>query len=243
MAQEQVARLSPLFTWRGAIVESSLTSTQRLVALALSLHMNERGGSCFPTQDTLASETALSRRAVIQALRDLEDAGWLGRVPGGGRKPGGNGRATEYTATIPTVQQVHPIPERTVHLTTKNSAAGAHQDVIEGDIEPSAAKAAAQPSGGDLVKFFVDESRARGSDPPRRVIGQVAKLTGELLTEGIPPDRVRAGLVLMLDKRLHPSTLPSMVHEAALPNRRKNGGGVTADEVMRQAVDLARAGR
>jgi len=41
------SRFSPLFTWRSAIAESHLPPTTKLVAVMLSLHMNERGGSCF----------------------------------------------------------------------------------------------------------------------------------------------------------------------------------------------------
>lgn len=90
-------------------------------------------------------------------------------------------------------------------------------------------------TGQGLVAFFVERSRSLGSDPPSRVKGQVARLCGELLSEGVQPDRVRAGLELLLEKRLHPSTLPSLVHEASLP--RRNGTRVTPSDILAAAEE------
>ena len=53
-----MAQLSALFTWRSAICESGLPPTARHVALTLSLHMNERGGSAFPGATLLATDGA-----------------------------------------------------------------------------------------------------------------------------------------------------------------------------------------
>src|ERR1700694_2761904 len=88
--------LSPLFTWRSAIAESDLGSTTKLVAFALSLHMNERGGSCFPSIQTLARETSLGVSTVREHIGKLESADWLLRKIGGGRK------SNRYTASVPT---------------------------------------------------------------------------------------------------------------------------------------------
>lgn len=91
-----MSELSPLFTWRSAIVESKLEPTARLVALTLSLHMNERGGSCFPSVATLASETGLNEKSVRRHVHALADGGWLVLTAGGGR-----GRSNTYSAMIP----------------------------------------------------------------------------------------------------------------------------------------------
>lgn len=94
--------LRPLFSWRSAICESGLPSTTRHVALTLSLHMNERGGSCFPGLVTLAKECGLSRQTVVTHLDALQSAGWLTKTTGGGR-----GKASGWEATYPeTVQHV-----------------------------------------------------------------------------------------------------------------------------------------
>lgn len=118
--------LSPLFTWRGALVESALRPTCKHVGLTLSLHMNERGASCFPSVPTLCDETGLGETAVRGALNDLVKEGWLTRKIGGGR------RSNEYGATIPT-----PSPAEGVPLASKQGSPSRAEgeDVIE-DVAP-----------------------------------------------------------------------------------------------------------
>ncbi|GLF95531.1 hypothetical protein [Streptomyces yaizuensis] len=50
--------------------------------------------------------------------------------------------------------------------------------------------------------------------PPSGVLGHLGRETARLLAEGIDPDHVRAGLARHRTRGLHPSTLPSLVHEA-----------------------------
>lgn len=88
--------LSPLFSWRAAICDSSLPPAARHVALTLSLHMNERGGSAFPSQATLARETGLHTKTVEDHLRLLRNEGWLRALTKAHR-----GQTVEYAATIP----------------------------------------------------------------------------------------------------------------------------------------------
>lgn len=104
--------LSALFTWRSAIASSSsdLTSTERLVALVLSLYMNEKGASCFPSVPTISAASGLSDRAVQKALRSIEAKEWLAaRLTSGGKR----GRTNTYRAAFPQwyverVNEVHP---------------------------------------------------------------------------------------------------------------------------------------
>ena len=72
-------KLSPLFTWRSVICsddgpEDPIT---RWVLIALSLHMNELGDSCFPSIALLARETALANRTVKKHLKLAAEAGWI----------------------------------------------------------------------------------------------------------------------------------------------------------------------
>lgn len=90
----------PLFTWRSAITDSDLAPTTRLVALAMSLHMNERGGSCFPSAATTARETGLSISTVRDHRGILEDEGWLLCTERGGLA-GEKRTASSYEATFP----------------------------------------------------------------------------------------------------------------------------------------------
>ncbi|MFI0155779.1 hypothetical protein [Streptomyces lydicus] len=50
--------------------------------------------------------------------------------------------------------------------------------------------------------------------PPNGVLGHLGRETAKLLAEGIDPAHIRAGLARHRTKGLHPSTLPSLVHEA-----------------------------
>ena len=80
---------------------------------------------------------------------------------------------------------------------------------VVGEIVPES------PTAQSLVGEWIDHCDAK---PPKQVIGQVAKHLKAMLNEGIEPERIRAALAEWNRKGLHPSTLPSVVHEVA--NRR-----------------------
>lgn len=93
-----MTKILPLLTWRSAICDSDLPSTTRHVALTLSLWMNERGASAFPSVGKLATSSGLSERAVRSHLHALVDAGWLELVS---RPRNGEHRGNEYAAATP----------------------------------------------------------------------------------------------------------------------------------------------
>ena len=93
--------LAPVITWRSQLVQGSDCSTCKLVGLALSLYMNERGGSAFPATETLATDCSLTDRAVRKHLNEhLHPQGWLILVERGGQK-GQRKRANEWQASTP----------------------------------------------------------------------------------------------------------------------------------------------
>ncbi len=102
--------LKPLFSWRSQIAESELAPTTRLVALTLSLHMSERGDSCYPSLILQAKETGLAKSTVVKALKELEAEGFLERAVKNEGK-GGRGQVTGYKATMPPAQ---PFAETTL---------------------------------------------------------------------------------------------------------------------------------
>jgi hypothetical protein len=65
------------WTWRHAIINSSLPSTTRHVLLTLSCHVNDVGEDCFPSTKTLARETRLSERSVCTHLELAAEHGWF----------------------------------------------------------------------------------------------------------------------------------------------------------------------
>ncbi len=93
-------QLAALFTWRSAVASKhGPHSSVRLVLLTLGLHMNEKGGSCFPSQATLAEETGLTIKTVRDRLQEAEEQGWIIR---GEKGASGQGwKRHEYRAVIP----------------------------------------------------------------------------------------------------------------------------------------------
>jgi DNA-binding MarR family transcriptional regulator len=60
------------------IADVRLTPNQRLVAVALAVRFhNTKTGRCFPSYETLAKAVGLKRRAAIDAVRKLEQIGWV----------------------------------------------------------------------------------------------------------------------------------------------------------------------
>lgn len=90
-----------LFCWRNAVAnaEGPVNPTTRHVLLTLSLHMDEAGGSCFPSTRTVAERTGLSRRTVEKHLAAAEAEGWIRRRRGAGDRQGW--RRIEYAAALP----------------------------------------------------------------------------------------------------------------------------------------------
>ncbi len=109
-------KILPLLTWRSAICDSGLPPTTRHVALTLSLWMNERAASAFPSVPTLVTATGLSERAVRSHLHDLVNAGWLKLV----KASAGQRRGNEYEASTPA--RPAPAPAAPLHLTTVTGA-------------------------------------------------------------------------------------------------------------------------
>jgi hypothetical protein len=90
------------------------------------------------------------------------------------------------------------------------------------------------PSARSLVAEWIDHERnEKHADPPKRVVGMVSKGLRELLDEGQPYDRVRAGLVAWAQSQQHPSTLATFVHRVGQTSRRS-----TTDTAVRQGLDL-----
>lgn len=90
--------------WADAVWESTLTSSQKLVALAYADHAKS-GRTAYVTQDRLVERTGLSRPTVNAALRELERGGWL---TGPEERP--KRRTVTYSLTLPR-SQVSELPD------------------------------------------------------------------------------------------------------------------------------------
>jgi len=163
-------RLSPLLTWRASIAskDSQLPSTTRHVALTLSLHMAEKGDSCYPGTALLADETGLSELTVRNHLQILADRGWLTikRPPHQGR-----GQYTQYIVTTPKRgQEVTPLePEKRGYEVTPSEKKGL----------PDEGKGVTSPRSADPLPIFTEEIKQESS---------AARARPRRTTTGIPPD-------------------------------------------------------
>lgn len=93
-------RESPwLFQWRKVLLsEAGPTFARRHVLNVLAGYGDEHGNEIFPSTDTLARATGMSRRRVEEHLRKAEADGWIERtVAGSGR----GWRRMTYTLHVP----------------------------------------------------------------------------------------------------------------------------------------------
>lgn len=65
------------YGWRQAILRSGLPPLTRCVAFVLSMHMDDDGGSCFPSMETIADETGMAKRSVVNHVEKLDNMKWI----------------------------------------------------------------------------------------------------------------------------------------------------------------------
>jgi hypothetical protein len=89
-----VAEQSRFFQWYHAIAASSLSTSEKCVAVVgVGNHMDAEGYA-WPSVDRIAANVSMKQRQVRRILHTLEAAGWLEvhRMPG---------RVNSYQATVP----------------------------------------------------------------------------------------------------------------------------------------------
>lgn len=155
-AHAPLSALSRLFTWRSVVMdrENELDATCRYIALALSLHMNERGGSAFPSYRTLAAETRIDRTTVVRAIKRLVERGWLTLETRGG----GRGKTNTYVSSIP---PFHP-PENAPEKRVRDNAEKGPERVRKGGTVPPPSSA---PILTEDVKYIDETEPPKGAPP------------------------------------------------------------------------------
>lgn len=94
-----MSQRATIYSWQQAICQSDLMPTTRLVLLTLGTFMNQHGESCYPSIETIADCSGLSKRAVITHLDKAETAGFLTVKSHGFR--GQKWKRNEYSASFP----------------------------------------------------------------------------------------------------------------------------------------------
>jgi hypothetical protein len=88
------------------VLKLDISSTEKLVLMAMADHAHKDGTGCYASVDTLAEETSLTRRAVQLTIDKLEVVSLIvaiGKVRGGRRVPNsefGRGVTMEYKITL-----------------------------------------------------------------------------------------------------------------------------------------------
>ena len=95
-----------------------------------------------------------------------------------------------------------------------------------------------EPTTQTLIAEWIDHCTTR---PPGRVIGHVSREIKQLLEEGTPYPQLRQALATWNNRGLHPSTLPSVVHEltnSRPTTRRQEATNAMFDRARELARDL-----
>jgi hypothetical protein len=104
------------FQWERALISEAgpPSATTRHVLLTLATHA-DRAGKAFPSIKTLANETALSKRAVVQHIKVAVLDGWL--IRGTALCEGQAWRRSTYVLSIPSEgneQRASPLPAESI---------------------------------------------------------------------------------------------------------------------------------
>lgn len=104
----------PYVDWRRAVADSPLHSTEKHVALTLSLYFSADGGNAHPGADRLAKDTSLNAGTIRRTLTALQELGWIVQTEKGGSDERGR-RANVYHLTYPAHRtpraQDDPLPD------------------------------------------------------------------------------------------------------------------------------------
>jgi hypothetical protein len=179
-------------------------------------------------------------RQQVEALRAKRSA--AGAL--GGRKSGQSRSKTEANASpsaspsaqasekqkrTPRADAPSALPIPSTELANASSAPNV------ADTSPPAAPDGAQA----LIAEWIDH--CDGGRPPGRVIGQISREIGQMLTEGIPATDVRNGLAAWHGRGLHPSALASVVHEIRTASQRtpRSASPNSAENRLAKAAQIA----
>jgi hypothetical protein len=235
------------------VVREAFTGQHRPVALAIYTTLtevaNEVGGahareSFEAARKRIANLAGVSLQTLDKYVKRMEE---FGLVEVERRQVGAVNLPNVWHLSDPPGSADHATPGSADHA--PRARPGLSEEVKSeekipsgGELALAAPKQGARALSQTLVAYFVDESRKLGSEPPRRVTGQVAARVGEMLGEGITPDRIRRGIDALLLKRIDPRNLPSLVQEASLPRRPqpRRDDGFNASEYLAGAVADAR---
>lgn len=87
--------------------EGDLTTNEKFVLLGIANHASPQGKRAFPSMDTLARYTMLSRSTINRCVKGLVEKGFIAKEPGGGRKS----NTYELCMHVASVTELVPVPD------------------------------------------------------------------------------------------------------------------------------------
>jgi hypothetical protein len=187
----------------------------------LAEYANAETGLAWPSADTIGRHLGTSERNVRRGLDELAATGWVTLVERGcGRcnpsvyrldKPGAGAAFNAYRKAAQRRQKggrkAAPAPgnQRTSRTREPEGTRA---------LERAPANNVANASAKALTAYYIDTCRAEKIEPPRRLIGQVAKQVGGFVSEGFAGDTIREAIRLMIAGNWPPTMLPSLMLDA-----------------------------
>ncbi len=97
----------PFFSWRQAVLDAQLEPNTKLVLLVLSTFMNDHGTGCYPSMETIAVKSGLSKRSVITHVQKAVVAGFI--VVKSHGFAGQQWRTNDYRIAFPKAERGAPV--------------------------------------------------------------------------------------------------------------------------------------
>lgn len=212
----------------------------RLYAV-LARYADRKTGKAFPSRSTLAERIKKQHKSVDRHLKELVAIRALtvsARYEEGTSERRSNiytlhnspppEVASQMTPPSPTddpgvaSQMTRGVASQMTHI-TRTTMNETHMN-----------ESAPEPTAQTLISEWIDNCASR---PPGQVIGILSKQIKSLLDEGQPYAEVRAAVQAWNTKGLHPTTLPSVLHE--IRNKRP-GGKTTPTERIQSTAEIGR---
>jgi hypothetical protein len=164
----EVAPNAVRFYWQLAVRDSSLSSTQKLVALIYATHMDPDGTKAWPGAELLEPETGLHKGTVKRVRGELERLGWLTAD----RRPG---RTTIYAAAFPrgVILDDPPVTDDDPGVSEDDEGGPrGRPDLVIEVVPDDFPSPSAAPSGAALAWQSVRRDRCRTCDGLEQVDGE-----------------------------------------------------------------------
>lgn len=112
-------------TW--VLENSEATLGSRLILICIASHANREGRNAFPSIDTIAKETLMSRREIIYAIQSMEELGELIVIRGIGRGNPNHYELPKVAFWIEKVQSLHQLEDGKGALKMRKGAISARK--------------------------------------------------------------------------------------------------------------------